>query len=67
MALVPCQPCNQPFYASCHDASCLDVLCPDCAYADPAASAPPDSVGPPVRDVIGANAVLSGRLQGRRR
>jgi len=65
MALVPCRQCSQPFYASCHDASCVDALCPYCEYAEPASHAPSATVRPPVHDVMGANAVPSGRLQGR--
>ncbi len=59
MALVPCRQCSQPFYASCHNASCLDALCPSCEYAEPATSAPSATAGPPVRDMMGANAVPS--------
>jgi len=59
MALGPSWQCGQPFDASCHDASCLDALCPYRAYAKPPTNEPAATVGPPVRDMMGANAVPS--------
>jgi len=59
MALVPCRQCAQPFYASWHDASCLNALCPYCEYAEPPTNDPAATVGPPVRGMMGTNAVPS--------
>ena len=46
MALVACRQCEQPFYASCHDASCIDALCPYCEYAEPAPNEAPVTLDP---------------------
>ena len=56
MALVACVACDQPFYASCHDASCLDAMCPLCEYGPPdGVPSAPAGVGHPPHDGDGTS------------
>jgi len=67
MALVPCQQCSQPFYASCHDASCIDALCPYCAYDEPATHALPVEPRRPIRGAPEATIALPSTVASRDR